>query len=126
MEGRSLRVVAIEQVLNSDEGKKVYDPVLDGLRSSVRYDQKYYDKIVASLLPLLEKLTSGKTAQLISPNYTDMSDPRPIFDWQQVIRKRAWFISALMRCPIRKSRRRWVIRCLPIWSPWRGIYTNLA
>jgi conjugative coupling factor TraD (TOL family) len=88
MEGRSLRVVAIEQVLGGDEGKKIYDPVLDGLRSSVRYDQKYYDKIVASLLPLLEKLTSGKTAQLISPDYSDMTDPRPIFDWQQVIRKK--------------------------------------
>ncbi|MDA5543818.1 type IV conjugative transfer system coupling protein TraD [Yersinia rochesterensis] len=88
MEGRSMRVVAIEQVLNSNEGKQIYDPVLDGLRSSVRYDQKYYDKIVASLLPLLEKLTSGKTAQLISPNYADMTDPRPIFDWQQIIRKK--------------------------------------
>ncbi|MFS6933727.1 type IV conjugative transfer system coupling protein TraD [Klebsiella oxytoca] len=88
MEGRSMRVVAIEQVLGSEEGKKIYDPVLDGLRSSVRYDQKYYDKIVASLLPLLEKLTSGKTAQLISPNYSDLTDPRPIFDWQQVIRKK--------------------------------------
>ncbi|WP_145558722.1 type IV conjugative transfer system coupling protein TraD [Yersinia mollaretii] len=88
MEGRSMRVVAIEQVLNSSEGKRIYDPILDGLRSSVRYDQKYYDKIVASLLPLLEKLTSGKTAQLISPDYTDMADPRPIFDWQQVIRKK--------------------------------------
>lgn len=59
MEGRSC-VVAIEHVLGSDAGKRVYDPVLDGLRSSVRYDQKYYDKIVASLLPLLEKLTSGR------------------------------------------------------------------
>lgn len=88
MTGRSLRVVAIEHVLGSDEGKKIYDPVLDGLRSSVRYDQKYYDKIVASLLPLLEKLTSGKTAQLISPDYNNMADPRPIFDWQQVIRKK--------------------------------------
>lgn len=88
MEGRSLRVVAIERVLNSDEGKQFYDPVLDALRSAVRYDQKYYDKIVASLLPLLEKLTSGKTAQLISPDYNDMTDPRPIFDWLQVIRKK--------------------------------------
>ncbi|WP_411755097.1 type IV conjugative transfer system coupling protein TraD [Serratia sp. (in: enterobacteria)] len=88
MEGRSMRIVAIENVLGSDEGKRVYDPILDGLRSSVRYDQKYYDKIVASLLPLLEKLTSGKTAQLISPDYTDLTDPRPIFDWQQVIRKK--------------------------------------
>ncbi len=106
MEGRSLRVVAIEHVLGSDAGKRVYDPVLDGLRSSVRYDQKYYDKIVASLLPLLEKLTSGKTAQLISPNYSDLNDPRPIFDWQQVIRKRAWCTSAWMRSPILKWLRR--------------------
>ena len=87
MEGRSLRVVAIEQVLNSDEGKQFYEPVLDALRAAVRYDQKYYDKIVASLLPLLEKLTSGKTAQLISPDYRDMTDPRSVFDWMQVIRK---------------------------------------
>ena len=85
---RPFIVAAIEQALNSDEGQKLYDPVLDGLRSAVRYDQKYFDKIVASLLPLLEKLTSGKTAQLISPNYSDMDDPRPIFDWQQIIRKK--------------------------------------
>ncbi|MNJ37411.1 TraM recognition site of TraD and TraG [compost metagenome] len=54
----------------------------------MRYDRTYFDKIVASLLPLLEKLTSGKTAQLLAPNYTDLDDPRPIFDWLQVIRKR--------------------------------------
>jgi hypothetical protein len=75
---------------------------------------------------LLEKLTSGKTAQLISPNYTDMSDPRPIFDWQQVIRKKGVVYIGLDALSDPKSRRRWVIRCLPIWSPWRGIYTNLA
>ncbi|WP_141765569.1 conjugative transfer system coupling protein TraD, partial [Pseudomonas sp. HMSC063H08] len=54
-----------------------------------RYDKTYFDKIVASLLPLLEKLTSGKIAQLLAPNYSDLADPRPIFDWMQVIRKRA-------------------------------------
>ncbi|MFN6817282.1 conjugative transfer system coupling protein TraD, partial [Proteus mirabilis] len=88
MEGRSLRVVAIEQVLNGNEGKAIFDPILESLRSSVRYDRKYYDKIVASLLPLLEKLTSGKIAELISPDYADISDLRPIFDWLQVIRKK--------------------------------------
>jgi conjugative coupling factor TraD (TOL family) len=61
---------------------------MDGLRSAVRYDRTYFDKIVASLLPLLEKLTSGKAAQLLAPNYADLEDPRPIFDWQQIIRKR--------------------------------------
>ncbi|AEJ12915.1 MULTISPECIES: type IV conjugative transfer system coupling protein TraD [Pseudomonas] len=85
MIGREKRVVAIEQYLTA---KRLFDPVMDGLRSAVRYDRTYFDKIVASLLPLLEKLTSGKTAQLLAPNYADLEDPRPIFDWLQVIRKR--------------------------------------
>jgi len=86
MIGREKRVVALEQYLSQ---VRVYDPVLDGLRSAVRYDRTYFDKIVASLLPLLEKLTTGKIAQLLAPNYSDLSDPRPIFDWMQIIRKRA-------------------------------------
>ncbi|THF64850.1 type IV conjugative transfer system coupling protein TraD [Pseudothauera nasutitermitis] len=86
MIGRERRVVALEQYLSQ---VRVYDPVLDGLRSAVRYDRTYFDKIVASLLPLLEKLTTGKIAQLLAPDYADLNDPRPIFDWMQIIRKRA-------------------------------------
>jgi len=86
MIGREKRVVALEQYLSQVRN---YDPVLDGLRSAVRYDKTYFDKIVASLLPLLEKLTSGKIARLLAPNYSDLNDPRPIFDWMQIIRKRA-------------------------------------
>lgn len=86
MVGREKRVVAIEQYL---QHARLYDPVLDGLRSAVRYDRTYFDKIVASLLPLLEKLTTGDIAQLLAPDYMDLEDPRPIFDWMQVIRKRA-------------------------------------
>ncbi|GFE79165.1 conjugative coupling factor TraD, PFGI-1 class [Steroidobacter agaridevorans] len=86
MLGRERRVVAIEQYLSQS---RLYDPVLDGLRSAVRYDRTYFDKIVASLLPLLEKLTTGKIAQLLAPQYSDLNDPRPIFDWMQAIRQRA-------------------------------------
>ncbi|MGV7960406.1 type IV conjugative transfer system coupling protein TraD [Photorhabdus tasmaniensis] len=85
LQGRDKHVVALEQYLAM---AKIYDPILDGLRSAVRYDKTYFDKIVASLLPLLEKLTTGKTAQLLAPNYSDLNDSRPIFDWQQIIRKR--------------------------------------
>src|SRR3990167_4977178 len=85
MIGREKRVVALEQDLSQARN---YDPVLDGLRSAVRYDRTYFDKIVASLLPLLEKLTTGKTAQLLAPDYTNLADPRPIFDWLQIMRKR--------------------------------------
>ncbi|ELC2487234.1 conjugative transfer system coupling protein TraD [Salmonella enterica] len=83
-----LRKAATEQVLDSEEAENLNDAILESLRNAVRYDQKYFDKIVASLLPLLEKLTSGKVSALLSPDYTDMSDPRPLLDWQQVIRKK--------------------------------------
>ena len=86
MKGRPLRVVAIDQYLTQ---KRIADPVMEGLKSAVRYDKTYFDKIVASLLPLLEKLTTGRISELLSPNYADLNDPRPIFDWMQVIRKRA-------------------------------------
>lgn len=85
----AVRIWSIEVALSSEEGKQLYDPILDGLRSAVRYDRTYFDKIVASLLPLLEKLTTGKTAELLAPDYLDMSDSRPIFDWEQIIRKKA-------------------------------------
>ncbi|WNK42581.1 type IV conjugative transfer system coupling protein TraD [Pantoea agglomerans] len=84
----AVRIWAYEVALSSEQGQQLYDPILDGLRSAVRYDRTYFDKIVASLLPLLEKLTTGKTAELLSPDYLNMEDPRPIFDWEQVIRKK--------------------------------------
>src|SRR5690554_3195526 len=86
MQGRDKRVVAVEQYIAQTA---FFDPVMDGLRSAVRYDRTYFDKIVASLLPLLEKLTTGTIARLLAPDYTDLTDPRPIFDWMQIIRKRA-------------------------------------
>ena len=64
------------------------DQIVNGLLSALRYDKTYFDKLVASLLPLLEKLTTGRVGKLISPDYLDMDDERPIFDWMQIIRKR--------------------------------------
>jgi len=86
MKDRPLRVVAIDMYVTQ---QRISDPMMDGLRSAVRYDKTYFDKIVASLLPLLEKLTTGRIAELLSPDYQDLNDPRPIFDWMQAIRKRA-------------------------------------
>lgn len=87
MIGRDRRVVALIQFLQSP-GVSIKDSVLEGLLSAVRYDKTYFDKIVASLLPMLEKLTSGRISELLSPNYDDLEDTRPIFDWMQVIRQR--------------------------------------
>ena len=34
----------------------------------------------------MKKLTTGKSAELLSPDYSDINDERPILDWLQVIR----------------------------------------
>lgn len=68
--------------------RKMFDVVASGLKSTFEYDKTYFDKIVASGLPLLEKLISGRIAELISPAYDDADDNRPVFSWSQVIRQK--------------------------------------
>lgn len=65
----------------------LHDPVLLGIATAVSYEKSFFEKIVASLGPFLEKLTTGKSGALISPDYFDANDPRPIFSWRQIIRQ---------------------------------------
>lgn len=83
--GRGHRAIALIQYLQTNN---LYDPVVDGLRSAIAYDRTFFDKLVASLLPLLEKLTTGPTAGLLAPDYGDVRDARPVLDWREVIRRR--------------------------------------
>ena len=64
------------------------NPIFDDLQNACRYDNEYFSKITASLGPLLKKLTTGKSAELLSPDYNDLDDDRPILDWLQVIRNK--------------------------------------
>lgn len=81
LQGRVPRVVALEAYFGQYPAA---DDVLAGLRSAIQYDKTYFDKIVASLLPLLEKLGTGKAAEIISPKHVP-EDDRPIIDWREVI-----------------------------------------
>lgn len=85
MKGRAKEVVALIQFIRE---KGLCDGVVDGLISAINYDRTYFDKITASLLPLMEKLISGRIGELISPNYEDMADTRPIFEWLDVIKRK--------------------------------------
>ena len=62
------------------------DPELDGILTVFRYDTAYYSKLVASLRPLLDKLTTGEIAHLLSPQE---NDSRPEINWEQIIRQKA-------------------------------------
>jgi len=83
MMSRDHSVVAL---LRYCKDKELYDSVAASLARTYEYDRGYFDKLVSSLLPLMEKLTTGQCAELLSPDYLDYDDERPIFDWNQVIR----------------------------------------
>ncbi len=85
LRGRDPRAIAMVRFAKE---RNLYDPVADGLRSAFEYDKTYFDKLTASLLPLLEKLTSGRSGTLLTPIYSDLADKRPVLDWMRVIRQR--------------------------------------
>jgi conjugative coupling factor TraD (TOL family) len=81
---RSRKLIALTQYVRDN---KIDDPILEGLCSIFNYDKTYFDKITASLLPLIDKLTTGQVAALIMPiDNEEYEDTRTIFDWMQVIR----------------------------------------
>lgn len=65
---------------------KVQDPIALSLIKTFEQERGYLDKLVGSLLPLMEKLCTGKTSELLSPDYLNETDKRPIFDWPQIFR----------------------------------------
>ena len=80
--GRSMRTINLMLYIRE---KGFREPVADALLSVLGNDRTYFEKLVSSLYPLLEKLTTGKMAALISPAYHDLQDARPIIDWMDVI-----------------------------------------
>ncbi len=52
------------------------------------YERSFYEKLVASLLPFLDKLNTDKIAKLLSPEYFNDEDQRPILSWKEVIQRR--------------------------------------
>ena len=80
--GRSLKAIGMMAYIRDHD---LHDPLGDALMSVLSNDRTYFEKLVSSLYPLLEKLTTGKMAELISPDYFNPDDTRSIFDWMQVI-----------------------------------------
>lgn len=78
---------AIES-LHQGQLKTLENNLLADLAAAYRLDRTYYDKITASVGPLLEKLTTGSIADLLSPQEDKLEDQRPIMDWLDVIKNK--------------------------------------
>jgi len=58
---------------------------LEGLISMFEHDRAHFGKMVASLLPIMNMLTSGTLGPLLSPDPSDVDDKRPITDSARII-----------------------------------------
>ena len=58
---------------------------LEGLVSMFEHDRTHFGKMVASLLPVMNMLTSGTLGPLLSPDPNDIDDTRPITDSARII-----------------------------------------
>ena len=82
LQSRGARAVSLVEYARR---RRLYDPLAHALASTLNYEKSHFDKLVASLLPLMEKLTTGRTAALLSPARSEPGDWRPVFDWNTVI-----------------------------------------
>lgn len=63
-------------------------PAIDGLMALDRHDPTHFGKMVSSLLPLLNALTTGPLRALLSPDGDLAEDPRLFLDLGRAIRRR--------------------------------------
>ncbi|ANO35633.1 hypothetical protein A6E01_20700 (plasmid) [Vibrio breoganii] len=91
LSGRGHETIILDKILTDfyERNPHKINAILESLRVSMKTDQGYYGKITASLLPLLQKLTSGNVASIISPDYGDVKDNRPMITWSKLIQRKA-------------------------------------
>ncbi len=81
----SERLMILVALYETELHRDYPDPAIDGLIEVFRHNREHYSKITASLLPVLSMLTTGKLADSLSPNVTDIHDTRPVMNLEKII-----------------------------------------
>lgn len=80
------KALAMARFYRAEVAREAPSSDIEGLLSLFEHDKEHFQKMVASLLPILSMLTSGQIGPLMSPDPTDMDDDRPITDTARIIR----------------------------------------
>jgi len=82
---QSGRTQNIIEMLDLIQKQGWHEPIADGLASVLANNKSKYQALINSLFPLLEKLTTGKITELLSPSWDNPNDRRRPFDWDMVM-----------------------------------------
>ena len=61
---------------------------IDGLLNFFEHNREHAGKMLASLMPVLKSLTTGELRGILSPDYDDAEDHRPILDFKKIIKQK--------------------------------------
>jgi conjugal transfer pilus assembly protein TraD len=67
------------------KGLPVKPEELRGLIAILEANREWFGKMIVSITPMLTKLTTDDLRGLLSPDYEDIDDPRPIMDMKRII-----------------------------------------
>lgn len=83
---RDREVEAHIQFYQAEVVGEASSPELEGLITAYTHNREHFQKMIASLLPILNMLTGGTLGELLSPD-TSEADARPITDMSRIIQK---------------------------------------
>lgn len=83
--GMRSRAVALTHFYRSKLQEEHPSQELEGLIAMFQHDTAHFGKMVATLLPIMNMLTSAPLDTLLSPDPSDANDKRPITDMKQII-----------------------------------------
>lgn len=96
LETGSVELTAMIQVFYKDlaedareakaKGVPVKPEELRGLIGILEAKKEWFGKMIVSITPMLKKLSTDDLYGLLSPNYEDLDDTRPIMDMMRVVR----------------------------------------
>ncbi|HQR19502.1 MAG TPA: conjugative transfer system coupling protein TraD [Burkholderiaceae bacterium] len=79
---------AMVQYYDGEISKINRSQVIDSQIRVFKHPREHYQRIVASLLPILNSLTSGDLGRSLAPDPFDPNDRRPIFNLEKIIKGR--------------------------------------
>jgi len=95
LEGRSTTSIGLYVFLR-EEAYEIDDQLYRELEEVYKMSRDFYSRITASIRPVIDKLTAGQLAQLLSPTDEDLiSGKKKLLDWEQAIRRRSVVYVAL-------------------------------
>lgn len=83
----NIRAAAHAEYYKRHVAPKRPDPVLDTIIRQFEHNKDHFRKTIASLLPVLEVLTSGELRSLLSPDLDDPFDDRKVVNLAEIVAK---------------------------------------